>query len=79
MVTELARPFDMTLPGVAKHIRVLERARLVSRTVDGRIHRCSLSPEPLQEAERWLDHYRAFWTDTLDGLARYAGKQRKPH
>ncbi len=79
MVTELARPFAMTLPGVGKHIRVLERARLVSRTVDGRIHRCSLAPEPLQEAEQWLSHYRTFWMDTLDSLARYVEdeKQRK--
>jgi DNA-binding transcriptional ArsR family regulator len=77
MVTELARPFDMTLPGVAKHIRVLERARLVSRTVDGRIHRCSLAPEPFREAEQWLSHYRSFWMDTLDGLARYAEKKKQ--
>jgi DNA-binding transcriptional ArsR family regulator len=77
MVTELARPFAMSLPGVGKHIRVLERARLVSRTVDGRIHRCSFTPKPLQEAERWLDHYRSFWTDALDGLARYAEKKNQ--
>lgn len=77
MITELARPFSMSLPGVAKHIRVLERARLVSRAVDGRVHRCSFAPEPLQEAQRWLDHYRSFWTDTLDGLARYAEKEKQ--
>jgi DNA-binding transcriptional ArsR family regulator len=77
MVTELAKPFAMSLPGVAKHIRVLERARLVSRTVDGRIHRCSLAPGPLQEAERWLSHYRSFWMDTLDSLARYAEKEKQ--
>lgn len=76
MVTELAKPFAMTLPAVGKHIRVLERARLISRSVDGRIHRCSLAPKPLEEAERWLDHYRSFWTDTLDGLARYAEKKK---
>lgn len=77
MVTELARPFAMSLPGVAKHIRVLERARLVSRTVDGRIHRCSLAPEPLEEAESWLSHYRSFWTGTLDSLARYVEKKKQ--
>ena len=81
MVTELARPFAMSLPGVAKHIRILERARLVTRTVEGRIHRCSLAPEPLQEAECWLNHYRSFWTDNLNSLARYAEKEKqgKPH
>ena len=76
MVTKLARPFAMSLAGVGKHIRVLERARLVSRTINGRVHRCSLAAEPLQEAERWLSHYRSFWTDTLDSLARYAEKEK---
>jgi len=76
-VTDLARPFTMSLAGVGKHIRVLERARLVSRTIDGRIHRCSLTPGPLREAERWLSHYRSFWADTLDSLARYAEKEKQ--
>jgi len=76
MVTELAEPFDMSLPGVSKHLKVLERARLVVRAVDGRIHRCSLGAEPLREAERWLDHYRSFWEDTLQALARYVEPRR---
>jgi DNA-binding transcriptional ArsR family regulator len=71
-VTELARPFALSLPTVSKHIRVLERARLVRRAVDGRVHRCSLGPAPLQDVERWLAHYRGFWRETLDALARYA-------
>ena len=70
-VTELAEPFAMSLPAVSKHLKVLERARLVARAVDGRVHRCSLAAEPLQEVERWLDHYRSFWEDTLHALARY--------
>src|SRR5262252_2906169 len=69
-VTELARPFEMSLPAVSKHLRVLERAQLVARTVEGRVHRCALAPKPLLEAEQWLNHYRSFWTETLDGLAR---------
>ena len=70
-VTELARPLAMTLPAVSKHIRVLERARLIERTVTGRVHLCRLSAGPMAEAERWLDGYRAFWTENLDALESY--------
>ena len=69
MVGELAKPFDMSLPAAAKHLRVLERAGLVDREIDGRIHRCSLSPLPLHDAEQWLDQYRQFWEETLDSLS----------
>lgn len=70
-ITSLAEPFDMSLPGVSKHLRVLERAGLVVRAVDGRIHRCTLKTEPLQNVEQWLDQYRAFWEDQLEALARF--------
>ncbi len=69
MVTELARPLPMSLPAVSKHLRVLERARLVSRKIDGRVHRCSLDTEPLNEVEGWLRERRAFWERALDRLA----------
>lgn len=72
MVGELARPIAMTRVAVSKHLRVLEKARLVSRTIAGRVHRCVLRPEPLQEVERWLMNYRAFWTERLEALARFA-------
>lgn len=71
MVTELAKPFAMSLPAVSRHIRVLEQAGLVAREVDGRVHHCSLSAEPLKDVERWLTQYRRFWEGTLDSLARY--------
>jgi DNA-binding transcriptional ArsR family regulator len=71
MVTELAAPFAMSLPAVSKHVRVLEAARLVVREVDGRVHRVSLAPGPLREVERWVEHYRSFWEETLDALGRY--------
>jgi DNA-binding transcriptional ArsR family regulator len=71
MVTELAAPFAMSLPAVSRHIKVLERARLVRRAVDGRVHHCSLDVEPLREVEQWLDRYRVFWEDNLESLARY--------
>jgi DNA-binding transcriptional ArsR family regulator len=70
-ITDLAEPFEMSLPAVSRHIRVLERARLVRRTVDGRVHRCSLTAQPLRSVEAWLGHYRPFWDSTLDALARY--------
>ncbi len=71
-VGELAAPYDMSLPAVSKHLRVLERAGLLERQVDGRVHHCSLNPDALQEVDRWLAFYRVFWTDTLGALAQYA-------
>jgi DNA-binding transcriptional ArsR family regulator len=71
MITELAEPFDMSLPAVSKHIRVLENAGLVRRAVDGRMHQCSLNGAPLATAEDWLYHYRQFWQSSLESLARY--------
>ena len=70
-ITELAAPFQMSLPAVSKHIRVLEQGGLVARAVDGRIHRCSLSVQSLQHADQWLAHYRVFWGGSLESLARY--------
>ncbi|HLG94424.1 MAG TPA: metalloregulator ArsR/SmtB family transcription factor [candidate division Zixibacteria bacterium] len=72
-VTELARPFDISLNAVSKHIRMLERARLVKRRVDGREHFLIFNPKPLDEAVRWLETQHAFWTarlDALEGLLR---------
>lgn len=71
MVTDLAKPFTISLPAVSRHIRVLESAGLVVRAVDGRVHRCSLKAEPLKTIEAWLSHYRRFWEGNLDALARY--------
>jgi DNA-binding transcriptional ArsR family regulator len=70
-VSELAEPFAMSLPAVSKHLGVLERAGLVSRSVDGRVRRCTLHLGPLRSAEEWLSHYRGFWSDKLDALARH--------
>ena len=62
-VTELARPFEMSLPGFMKHLRVLDDAGLVSRTKEGRVVRCELAPAPMQEAAMWLAHYERFWDE----------------
>jgi DNA-binding transcriptional ArsR family regulator len=72
MITELAEPFDLSLPAVSRHIRVLEQARLVKRRVDGRVHRCTIDPAPLRDVDRWLQHYRGFWESTLEALAQHA-------
>lgn len=70
-ITVLAEPFNMSLPGASKHLRVLEQAGLVVREVDGRIHRCTLKTAPLQEVEAWLNHYRVFWEEKLEALERF--------
>jgi DNA-binding transcriptional ArsR family regulator len=72
-VTELADPFEMSLNGVSKHIRVLERAHLVQRRRAGREHFLSLDARPLDEVARWIAEQRALWTarlDTLEALLR---------
>ena len=70
-VGELARPFRISRPAISQHLRVLERARLVKRSREGRVSRCRLDPVAMREAAAWVERYRAFWTDQLDSLARY--------
>jgi DNA-binding transcriptional ArsR family regulator len=67
-VGELAEPLTMSLAAASKHIKVLERAGLVQRTVDGRRHVCRLEPEPLASASAWLRLYERYWTERLDAL-----------
>lgn len=67
-VGELARPFAMSLAAAAKHIKVLERAGLVRRTIIGRTHICRLDPTPLRTAEAWLRLYERHWTERFDAL-----------
>jgi DNA-binding transcriptional ArsR family regulator len=77
LVGELAAPFEMTRVAVSKHLRVLEDANLISRSIDGRMHTCTLTAAPLKEVEQWLTGYRSFWSNKLEALARYA-EQRGP-
>jgi DNA-binding transcriptional ArsR family regulator len=70
-ITELAEPFSMTLAAVSKHVRVLERARLVRREREGWYHHCHLEARPLHDAVSFLARYRPFWERTLEDLARY--------
>ena len=71
MVTQLAKPYDMSLPAVGKHLRVLESAGLIERTIDGRVHRCTLNALPLRSAGDWLERYEQFWSESLDSLSEY--------
>jgi DNA-binding transcriptional ArsR family regulator len=70
-VGELARPFDMSLPAISKHLGVLERARLISRRKDAQWRRCALRPQALRAAADWIEQYERFWTESLDRLAEY--------
>ena len=74
-VGSLAKRFPISLNGVSKHVKVLEQAGLVQRTVQGREHRLRLNAEPLQEASMWLEHYRAFWDSRLAALEAFLLKQ----
>ena len=77
-VTDLARPFAMSLNAVSKHIRVLERARLVRRQRVGREHVLSFEPAPLDEATVWMDRQRAFWTSRLAELETMLAAEEGP-
>ena len=67
-VGELAAPFDISLAGASKHIQMLERAGLIQREVQGRVHTCRLDARPLHAGAEWLRHYERFWTGKLDAL-----------
>ena len=70
-VTELATPFDMSLPAVSKHLRVLERAGLISRGREAQWRPCRLDARPLQEVAAYLERYRRFWEDSFNRLDDY--------
>lgn len=70
-ITELAEPFDMTLPAVTKHLNVLERAGLIARGREAQWRPCRLQAEPLKEAASWIDEYRRHWEQRLDRLDAY--------
>lgn len=76
-VTELAAPFDMSLPAVSKHLRVLERAGLVARRRDAQWRPCRLDAGPLKDVAAWTDRYRHLWEERLDRLDQYLGELKK--
>src|SRR5438270_9130590 len=70
-VTELAEPFEMSLPAISKHLKVLERAGLIARGREAQWRPCRLAAGPLKDAADWLDHYRRFWDESFDRLEDY--------
>lgn len=76
-VSELARPFPVSLPAIMKHLDVLSDAGLVERTKQGRTVSCRLKAEPMEEAMGWLARYQRFWTQRLDALEAMLNEQRK--
>ncbi len=70
-VNELLEPFSLSQPAISKHIQVLERAGLVSRSRSAQRRPCRLEAKPLKEAAEWIEHYRRFWTESFDRLDDY--------
>ena len=76
-VNELAEPFDMSLPAVSKHLKVLEKAGLISRGREAQWRPCKLEAGPLKDLNAWLDNYRQFWEESFDKLDLYLQKLQK--
>jgi DNA-binding transcriptional ArsR family regulator len=76
-VGSLAERFPISLNGVSKHVKVLERAGLVERALHGREHRLRLNAEPLREASMWLEHYRTFWDSRMSALEAFLLKKER--
>lgn len=70
-VQELAKPFDMSLPGISKHLKVLEKAGLIERSREAQWRPCKLRAESLREATDWLDKYKRYWEESFDRLEAY--------
>jgi DNA-binding transcriptional ArsR family regulator len=70
-VTELAEPFQMSMPAVSKHLKVLERAGLIARGREAQWRPCRLEAAPLKSAAQWIEEYRRFWEESLDRLGEY--------
>lgn len=78
-VNELAAPFEISLPAVSRHLKVLERARLITREREAQWRRCRLAAEPLKEAAEWMERYRAFWDARFDALEKFLARETAPH
>jgi len=76
-VTELAQPFRMTLPAISKHLKVLERARLIARTRERQYRPCRLEADRLKEVAAWVERYRQFWERSFDRLDTYLQELQK--
>lgn len=75
-VSELSKPFELSKSAVTKHLKVLENAGLLNRTIEGRVHRCKLDAKPLTEVSQWLSFYDKFWNTKLDALDAYLAEDK---
>jgi DNA-binding transcriptional ArsR family regulator len=73
-VADLSSPFPISKSAITKHVKVLENAGLLKRTVDGRVHNCHLEPEPLKQVSDWMKYYEQFWSNKLDALDAFLAK-----
>jgi DNA-binding transcriptional ArsR family regulator len=73
-VSELAEPFEMSLPAISKHLKVLERAGLIGRSREAQRRPCRLEPAGLKDVADWVERYRRFWEQSLDRLEAYLGE-----
>ena len=76
-VLQIAKPFNMSLLAVSKHLKILEKAGLVNRVVSGRVHTLSLVAEPMKNAIDWLNKYRVFWEGQLESLTHYLNNEKE--
>ena len=74
-VSELADSFQMSFPAVSKHIKVLEKAKLIKRNIEGRVHHISFEDKTMKQAYQWIKYYERFWQHSLDKLANYLQEQ----
>jgi DNA-binding transcriptional ArsR family regulator len=70
-VSDLAEPFDMSMPAITKHLKVLEKAKLIERSRKAQYRPCKLQPEPLKGVDQWMEQYRKFWEASFDRLDDY--------
>jgi DNA-binding transcriptional ArsR family regulator len=77
-ITEIAEPFEISLPAISKHLKVLEKAGLISNVKEGRTHYLHLNPQPMKAALEWLEFYRQMWEEQLDSLADFL-EETEPH
>jgi DNA-binding transcriptional ArsR family regulator len=81
-IGEIAAEFPISQPAISKHVRVLEESGLLERTIEGRVHYCTISPQAMQEVWTWIDRQRRYWNGTLDRLeqllAKPSDEKRKP-
>ncbi len=77
-VTELAEPFEMSMPAISKHLKVLERAGLIARGREAQWRPCRLEAAPLKDIASWIEHYRRFWEESFDRLDAYLHELQNP-